>query len=140
MQIDSQKWLKNCSFCILKGSKNFFFQSMSNQGTISLLELNGVRNRTRILKLIKKINTFFSMPGSYQTGKFQSFHFSNNDKMIYRAMKWIMISVSLKCAKIVSHLLLFCENKISNIFKEKLCFSPESWIIFFDTNKDSFTL
>ena len=57
-----------------------FFQSMSNQGSISLLELNGVRNRIKILKLIKKTNTFFSMPGSYQTGKFQSFHFSNNDK------------------------------------------------------------
>ena len=57
-----------------------YFQPMSNQGTIGLLELNGVRNRTRILKLIKKTNTFFSMPGSYQTGKFQSFHFSNNDK------------------------------------------------------------
>ena len=60
---------------------------MSNQGSISLLELNGVRNGIKILKLIKKTNAFFSMLGSYQTGKFQSFHFSNNDKMIYRAMK-----------------------------------------------------
>ena len=84
MQIGSLKWLKITNFAFWRDQKIFknvlFFQSMSNQGTISLLELNGVRNRTRILKLIKKTNTFFSMPGSYQTGKFQSFHFSNNDK------------------------------------------------------------